>query len=69
MADRELLVGPQVRKLTGVGDASATAQMILLDIPDEGGFYVAPDGPVTADAVSDFLAKYKAGSLERKQLG
>ena len=35
---------PQVRKLTGVGAATATAQMILLGIPDDGGFYVAPTG-------------------------
>ena len=60
---------PQVRKLTGVGAATATAQMILLDIPDDGGFYVAPDGPITAESVTSFLDKYKEGGLERKQLG
>ena len=43
--------------------------MILLDIPDQGGFYVSPASEVTAETVSGFLEAFKAGSLERKQLG
>ena len=59
----------QVRKLTELGSPKAEPAMILLDIPDDGGFYVAPDGPITAESVTSFLDKYKEGGLERKQLG
>ena len=43
--------------------------MILLDIPDDGGYYVSPATEVTAETVSGFLEAYKAGALERQQLG
>jgi len=60
----------QIRKLTSLGAAKPGApQMILLDIPDQGGFYVSPASEVTAETVSGFLEAFKAGSLERKQLG
>lgn len=60
----------QVRKLTGAGEpVEGTPQMLLLDIPDSGGYYVAPAfSEVTADTVNAFLADYKTGKLERKQL-
>jgi len=59
----------QIRKLTGLGDAGATPQLLLLDIPDEGGFYVSDAKEVSAKTISGFIAAYKAGSLSRKQLG
>ena len=61
-------VADQVRKLTKLGEAGAEPQLLILDIPDEGGFYVH-DGKVDPDSVAAFVAKYKAGGLERKQLG
>jgi len=63
-------VADQVRKLTKLGEAGAAPQLVILDIPDEGGFYVY-EGTVDADSVASFVAKYKAGGLseERKQLG
>jgi len=60
-------VADQVRKLTKLGEAGAEPQLLILDIPDEGGFYVH-DGKVGPDSVAAFVAKYKAGGLERKQL-
>ena len=48
----------------------AAPQLAILDIPDEGGFYVyEEEGAVDADSIASFVAKYKAGGLERKQLG
>jgi len=61
-------VADQVRKLTKLGEAGAAPQLVILDIPDEGGFYVY-EGTVDADSIASFVAKYKAGGLERKQLG
>eukprot|EP00966_Prymnesium_polylepis_P244461 5654284-Prymnesium_polylepis.1 len=60
---------PQVRKLAGVEAVSDQPQLLLIDIPDDGGFYVAEPAPLTYESAKAFLAAYKAGSLERKQLG
>ena len=43
-------------------------KLMLLDIPDEGGFYEGPEGPVTTEAVEKLLADYKAKAISRKQL-
>ena len=58
----------QIRKLCQLGEPQKHPQVILLDIPDEGGFYVSDATAVTAEGVREFLAAYKAGSLTRKQL-
>ena len=47
---------------------AAPPRVMLLDIPDDGGFYEGPEGPVTAEAVEKLLAEYKAKALARKQL-
>jgi len=44
-------------------------KMLLIDIPSNGAFYVAPEGTITSAAVEKLIADFKAGSLERKQLG
>jgi nucleoredoxin len=59
----------QIRKLAKIGEPSSAPQMVLFDIPDNGGYYVSPATEITATTVTDFLSAYKAGSLERKQLG
>ena len=58
----------QVRKLTQLGDPKAEPQLLLLDIPDNGGYYTSDAAELTAASVTDFLKAFKAGSLERKQL-
>jgi len=59
----------QVRKLCNLGETTATPQLVMLDIPDQGGYYIADAKTVNADTVKAFIVAYKAGSLERKQLG
>jgi len=59
----------QIRKLTKIGEPAATPQMVLLDIPDNGGYYVSPATEVTAETVSGFVEAFKAKALERQQLG
>jgi len=59
----------QVRKLTKLGEASSKPQMLILDIPDDGGFYTSPATEVTADTVNTFLEMFEAKGLERQQLG
>ena len=51
-----------------IGDASDKPQLVILDIPDQGGYYVSED-KVDAEGIAAFVAKFKAGGLERKQLG
>ncbi len=59
----------QVRRLCELGEAGAEARLVLLDIPDDGGYYVSePGAPLDAPAVRAFLAAYAAKGLARRQL-
>jgi len=62
-------IAGKIRQLTKLGAPTDKPQMVLLDIPDDGGFYVSPATEVTADTVTGFLAAFEAKTLERKQLG
>merc|ERR1712100_45078 len=68
-------VAEQVRKLCKLDEdaaAAGKAQMVLLDIPDEGGFYVwdnADGAALNEEAVRAFTAAYCAKTLKRQQLG
>jgi len=55
----------QIRGMTKIGDGST---LLLLDIPDKGGFYVCETDASTPEAVREFLSDYKAKKLQRKQL-
>merc|ERR1711971_670032 len=48
---------------------SPPPRLMLLDIPDNGGWYAGPEGAITAATVEKFVADYTGKSLERKQLG
>jgi len=43
-------------------------RLVLLDIPDNGGYYVFPEGPITSETVQRFLDDHKNKNMERKQL-
>lgn len=43
--------------------------MILLNIPDRGGYYKSDDTDVNVDTIGKFISAFNAGNLERKQLG
>jgi len=58
---------PRIRELCKLEEA-AEAQLILLDIPDNGGFYVGDTKQITSDGLRTWLSDYKASKLERKQL-
>lgn len=50
--------------------AAGKAQLILMDIPDNGGYYVGEQVALSdvANAVETFIGAYMAKALERKQL-
>jgi len=58
----------RVRELVKAGAANDKPQMFLLDIPDNGGYYVSPAEDITADSLSAFVEAYKSKALERQQL-
>jgi len=60
-------IGPQLRSLMKVPESPAPRLMIL-DIPDEGGFYEGPEGEITEEVVAKLVEDYKGKSLDRKQL-
>lgn len=60
-------IGPQLRKLMGVAE-SPTPRLMILDIPDRGGYYEGPEGEITEEVVAKLVEDYKGKSLDRKQL-
>ena len=60
----------RLREMTKLGDAKDNViQLIFMDIPDNGGYYVYKEDVVdVGKAISDFYSSYRAGSLERQQL-
>jgi len=58
---------PRIRELCKLDETTAP-QLILLDIPDNGGFYVGSAEQLTVDGLRAWLSDYKASKLERKQL-
>jgi len=63
-------VVPRVRELCSLATPTEKPTLLLLDIPDNGGFYVSLETELTAESVRGFLASYQSGALkgERKQL-
>ena len=61
----------RLRQMTKVGDASADKiQLVLIDIPDNGGYYVYNEDVSDVNkAIAQFNEFYRAGALERQQLG
>jgi len=61
---------PRVRQLCALPKPAETPTLLLLDISDNGGYYVANETELTAPAIRGFLEAFKSGSLkgERKQL-
>lgn len=60
-------VTDQIRKLCSLGEAGSSPKLLILDIPDDGGYYEA-EGDVTEESIAAFLKAYKAGTLSRQQL-
>jgi hypothetical protein len=50
------------------GAVELPVQLMLVDIPDQGGFYEGPGGEITEDTVFEFVLDYKRKRLTRKQL-
>jgi len=62
-------IGPQLRKLMGLSASpEKTPQLMILDIPDQGGYYAGPQETITEEMLAKFVEDYKQKSLERKQL-
>jgi len=63
-------ISKQIRKLVKLPESAAESQpqLVLMDIPDEGGFYLGPKGDITEAAVRKFVGDFKTKALERKQL-
>lgn len=59
----------QIRRLTGLNAQGAAVTGVLLDLADEGAFYVATDVDFTKDgSIRAFLQKYSEKSLPKQQV-
>jgi len=65
-------LAPQIRRMLNlpeVKEEKMAPRMALLDIPSNGAYYLADEGvAIDTASVEDFVAKFQAGKLERKQL-
>jgi len=63
-------IAERIRELTGLPASPSSKQpkLMLLDIPDQGGFYEGPEGEISAASLASFVEAYLSKSLERKQL-
>jgi len=58
----------QLRVSCDLGAPSTTPQLVLLDIPDSGAYYVMDEQEINTEAIQDFLEDYDEEKLERKEL-
>merc|ERR1711988_2037566 len=58
----------QIRKLCKLDAAGDKPTMVMLDIPDKGGFYVSDATEITDATVKAFMQAYEEKSLTRQQL-
>jgi len=69
-AESDAGVVGQVRSMTNVAKKDGAAQLLLLDIPDRGGFYIGEEvKDVTEAALSTLIERYEKKEMERRQLG
>lgn len=59
----------QLCKLPPAEKSGDEVTMLLLNIPDNGGFYISSEKDINSETIQSFLEKFKTGGLERKQLG
>jgi len=59
---------PRIRELCELPEPTSAPCVVLVDIPDEGGYYIPEGYDLTTDGVRALLADYKAGKLTRKQM-
>merc|ERR1719378_1247356 len=54
-------IAEQLRDMTELGEATAEPQLLLLNIPDNGGFYAPKEAPkeVTCKALRSFLEDFE----------
>lgn len=60
---------PQIRKLCGLPkDAQGRPVMMLLDLHDNGAFYVADRSEISAATIETFIKGYEQKTIARQQM-
>ncbi|EKX40274.1 hypothetical protein GUITHDRAFT_88850 [Guillardia theta CCMP2712] len=58
----------QLRMSCELGEPTTTPQLVILDIPDSGAYYVFDGDNITTENISLFIEDYDEERLERKEL-
>jgi nucleoredoxin len=58
----------RLRTLMSLPTDKCLPQLMLLDVEDDGAFYEGPQGDLTVEALTKFVADFEKKGLERKQL-
>lgn len=51
--------GPVASQLHSMGVPKSSEQLVMLNLPDEGAYYVAPDSAVTVENISSFVENFE----------
>lgn len=58
----------QLRVSCELGEPTTTPQLVILDIPDSGAYYLHDGDNITTEEISAFIEDYDEERLERKEL-
>ena len=58
----------QLRMSCGLGEPTGDPQLVMLDIPDSGAYYVYDGNVIDAEMITQFIEDYDDEKLERKEL-
>lgn len=58
----------QLRMSCELGDPTNSPQLVMLDIPDSGAYYVYDGDNITSEMIKTFIEEYDDEKLERKEL-
>jgi nucleoredoxin len=61
-------LGDRVRQMCKLEDKKDSPQMVILDIPDNGGFYLSPATDASEASMNEFIDEFKNKSIARSQL-
>jgi len=57
--DPDAPLSSNIRQACKLGPVGHSPRMVLLDIPDDGNFFVSDENEISAETITNFLANYK----------
>jgi len=58
----------RIRALCNLSDATSAADVLIVNVQDEGAYYRSASGDTSESGLSEFVGQFQAGELERQQI-